>query len=244
MAIVGLISDTHGLLRPEAMRALAGSDVIIHAGDVGSPEILDALRAVAPVVAVRGNVDTRAWAAALPATAAAEAGHTLIYVVHDLNDLDLDPAAAGFGVVVSGHSHKPARSERAGVLFVNPGSAGRRRFKLPVTVARLDLERRPWKVEFIALDDGGALIACAGAGVHVGTQNGINARLVAAAVLSEPFDKIVVKPDCHAVFRRRRGELGGTPEGFVQLGNIGVVDVLVAHRAHALKVGLALRARP
>jgi hypothetical protein len=156
MAIVGLISDTHGLLRPEAVRALAGSDLIIHAGDVGAPEILDALRAVAPLVAVRGNVDTGAWTSALPATAVAEADGTLIYVLHDLNELDLDPAAAGFGVVVSGHSHQPASSARGGVLFVNPGSAGRRRFKLPVTVARLDLERTPWKVEFIALDDGGA----------------------------------------------------------------------------------------
>jgi putative phosphoesterase len=119
-----LISDTHGLLRPEAVRALAGSDLIIHAGDVGAPEILDALRTVAPVVAVRGNVDTAAWAAGLPATAVAEAGGTLIYVLHDLNELDLDPAAAGFGVVVSGHSHKPASPERGGVLFVNPAAPG------------------------------------------------------------------------------------------------------------------------
>jgi putative phosphoesterase len=153
--VVGLISDTHGLLRPEAVRALAGSDVIIHAGDVGTPEILEALRTVAPVVAVRGNVDTGAWAPALPATAVAEAGGTRIYVLHDLNELDLNPAAAGFGVVVSGHSHKPASAERGGVLFVNPGSAGRRRFKLPVTVARLDLGRAPWDVEFIALDNPG-----------------------------------------------------------------------------------------
>jgi putative phosphoesterase len=153
MPVVGLISDTHGLLRPEAVRALVGSDLIIHAGDVGGPEILDALRTVAPVVAVRGNVDTGAWASALPATAVAEAGGTLIYVLHDLNELDLDPAAAGFGVVVSGHSHQPARAERGGVLFVNPGSAGRRRFKLPVTVARLDLGRTPWGVEFVAVDE-------------------------------------------------------------------------------------------
>ena len=152
MAIVGLISDTHGLLRREAMRALAGSDLIIHAGDIGAPEILDALRALAPVAAVKGNVDTGAWAANLRATAVAEAGGTLIYVLHDLGELDLDPAAAGFGVVVSGHSHKPGSLERGGVLFVNPGSAGRRRFKLPVTVARLDLGRVPWNVEFIDLD--------------------------------------------------------------------------------------------
>jgi len=149
--VVGLISDTHGLLRPEAVRALEGSDLIIHAGDVGTAEILDALRAVAPVVAVRGNVDTGAWASALPTTAVAEMSGTLIYVLHDVNDLDLDPAAAGFGVVVSGHSHKPARAECGGVLYVNPGSAGRRRFKLPVTVARLDLGRVPWRVEFVDL---------------------------------------------------------------------------------------------
>jgi putative phosphoesterase len=149
--MIGLISDTHGLLRPEAVRALAGSDLIIHAGDVGAPEILDALRAVAPVVAVRGNVDTGAWASELPTTAVAEVGGTLIYVLHDLNELDLDPAAAGFGVVVSGHSHQPARTERSGVLFINPGSAGRRRFRLSVTVARLDLGRAPWDVEFIEL---------------------------------------------------------------------------------------------
>jgi len=153
MAVVGLISDTHGLLRPEALRALAGSDLIVHAGDVGAPEILDALRAVAPLVAIRGNVDTGGWASALPATAVAEAGGVLIYVLHDLNELDLDPAAAGFGVVVSGHSHQPARAERGGVLFINPGSAGRRRFKLPVTVARLDLGRTPWHVEFVEVGD-------------------------------------------------------------------------------------------
>lgn len=152
MAMVGLISDTHGLLRPEAVRALSGSDLIIHAGDVGGPEILDALRAVAPVVAVRGNVDTGAWASTLPATAVAEIGGAVIYVLHDVNELDLSPAAAGFGVVVSGHSHQPRHQRRGAVLFVNPGSAGRRRFKLPVTVARLDLGRTPWGVEFIALE--------------------------------------------------------------------------------------------
>jgi len=150
---IGLISDTHGLLRDEALEGLSGSDLIIHAGDVGAPDILDALRAVAPVVAVRGNVDQGAWASVLPRTAVAEVGGTLIYVLHDLNELDLDPAAAGIGVVVSGHSHQPASVTRSGVLFVNPGSAGRRRFKLPVTVALLDLERKPWKVTFIECDD-------------------------------------------------------------------------------------------
>ena len=152
MPVVGLISDTHGLLRPEALSALSGSDLILHAGDVGKPEILDALRAVAPVVAVRGNVDTAGWAAALPETAVAEIGSTLIYVLHDINQLDLDPAAAGFGVVVFGHSHQPSRVEKSGVLYINPGSAGPRRFKLPITVARLDLSREPLQPNFIHLD--------------------------------------------------------------------------------------------
>ena len=157
--IVGLISDTHGLLREEALRALRTCDLIIHAGDVGKPEIIAALE-LAPVVTVRGNVDTAPWAAALPATAVAEArcggqagaaqaaGEIMIYVLHNLQELDLDPAAAGFHIVVSGHTHNPARSERGGVLYINPGSAGPRRFALPITVARLDLGYRPWKVNF------------------------------------------------------------------------------------------------
>jgi putative phosphoesterase len=149
--VVGLISDTHGLLREAALKALAGSDLIIHAGDIGKLEILDALRALAPVVAVRGNIDTEPWTSALPTTAVAQAGAIGIYVLHDLKELDLDPAAAGFRVVVSGHSHKPSRTERGGVLYVNPGSAGPRRFRLPVTVARLDLAQSPWNVEFIDL---------------------------------------------------------------------------------------------
>jgi uncharacterized protein len=149
--VVGLISDTHGLLRDEAMAALAGSDLIIHAGDVGKPEILERLRTVAPVIAVRGNIDKGAWAAALPMTSVVEAGPAIFYVLHDVKELDLDPAAAGFHIVVSGHSHKPSRSERAGVIYVNPGSAGPRRFKLPITVARIDLHESPWKVEWIEL---------------------------------------------------------------------------------------------
>ena len=148
---VGLISDTHGLLREEALRALAGSALIIHAGDVGKPEILEALQSVAPVVAVRGNVDTEAWASALPMTAVAEAGPAMIYVLHDVHQLDLDPVAAGFHIVVSGHSHKPCRTERNGVLYINPGSAGPRRFQLPVTVARVDVGERPWGVEWVDL---------------------------------------------------------------------------------------------
>jgi putative phosphoesterase len=150
--LVGLISDTHGLLRDEALRALEGSDLIIHAGDVGKPEILDALQALGPLVAVRGNIDKGAWALALPVTAVAQAGPVTIYVLHDVHELDLDPVAAGFQVVVSGHSHRPGRREQSGVLFLNPGSAGPRRFKLPVTVARLDLGRTPCQVEFIDLD--------------------------------------------------------------------------------------------
>ncbi len=149
--IVGLISDTHGLLRDEALRGLAGSDLIIHAGDVGRPEILDVLKSVAPVVAIRGNIDTEPWASALPPTAVTEAGPARIYVLHDVHELDLDPAAAGFHVVVSGHSHKPSQTERDGVLYINPGSAGPRRFQLPITVARLDLGQTPWKVDFIDL---------------------------------------------------------------------------------------------
>jgi putative phosphoesterase len=149
--LIGLISDTHGLLRPEALRALDGSDLIVHAGDVGKPEILNSLRLLAPVVAVRGNIDRGGWATALPLTATVKAGSVAVYVLHDLQQLDLDPAAAGFQVVVSGHSHKPSRTERGGVLYLNPGSAGPRRFQLPVTVARLDLRQLPWEVEFIDL---------------------------------------------------------------------------------------------
>jgi putative phosphoesterase len=148
---IGLISDTHGLLREEAVRALRGSDLIIHAGDAGNPKIIAALEALAPVVVVRGNIDTGAWAQALPLTAVAEAGPVLLYVLHDIHQLDLDPAMAGFHIVVSGHSHQPSRAERSGVLYINPGSAGPRRFRLPVTVARLSLNESPWKVDFVDL---------------------------------------------------------------------------------------------
>ena len=152
-AIIGLISDTHGLLRPEALAALKGSDLIVHAGDVGKPEILDALRAMAPVVAVRGNIDAGAWASELPLTAVVEARGARIYVLHDVHQLDFDPATAGFDIVVSGHSHKAGRTERSGVLYVNPGSAGPRRFRLPITLARIDLGQSPWAVEFIGLSE-------------------------------------------------------------------------------------------
>jgi len=151
---VGLISDTHGLLRPEALAALAGVNLIIHAGDVGEAEILERLREIAPVIAVRGNVDTAPWTEVLPITAVAEADSTLIYVLHNLKDLDLDPAAAGFQIVVSGHTHKPLRFERDGVLYINPGSAGPRRFSLPISVARIDLSVTPRKVDFVDIGDG------------------------------------------------------------------------------------------
>jgi hypothetical protein len=121
------------------LEALAGSDLIIHAGDVGGPGVLESLRRVAPVVAVRGNNDRGEWAEALPDFEALEVNATFIYVLHDLKELGIAPAAAGFRVVVSGHSHKPLAEERRGVLYLNPGSAGPRRFKLPVTVARLDV---------------------------------------------------------------------------------------------------------
>jgi len=137
---IGIISDTHGLIRPEALEVLRGSEMILHAGDIGSRAVLDALGAIAPVVAVRGNCDKGSLARELPSTEIIEADGHLIYLLHDIERLDLDPAAAGFRVVISGHSHRPVQRERKGVLFLNPGSAGPRRFGLPVTVARLRLD--------------------------------------------------------------------------------------------------------
>lgn len=139
MRVAGLISDTHGLLRPQAVRALAGVDLIIHAGDIGAPELLEELSRVAPVHPVRGNNDRGAWARAIPLTEALELDGASIYVLHDVKELDLDPAAAGFAVVVAGHSHRPAMQLRQGVLHINPGSAGPRRFSLPVTVGFLEI---------------------------------------------------------------------------------------------------------
>jgi putative phosphoesterase len=138
---VGLISDTHGLLRPEAIRALSGVQHIIHAGDIGGPEILEGLRAIAPVDAVRGNNDKGRWAAKIPLSLAIEFHGVRIHVLHDVKELDVDPQAEGFDVVVSGHSHKPLITELDGVQFVNPGSAGPRRFSLPVTLGFLDVGR-------------------------------------------------------------------------------------------------------
>jgi putative phosphoesterase len=139
------------LLRPEALAALRGSDRIIHAGDVGAVEILETLAAIAPVTAVRGNVDTSAWARKLPETEVLEVDGVSIYVLHDLSALDLKPEAARFRVVISGHSHVPKQETRAGVLYFNPGSAGPRRFKLPVSVGRLNLSGDKIKAEIIAL---------------------------------------------------------------------------------------------
>lgn len=155
-ALVGLISDTHGLLRDEALEALEGSEVIVHAGDVGDPGILERLRELAPVRAVRGNTDRGAWAETLPETEVVEVGGRSLYVVHDLDRLDLDPAAAGFDAVVYGHTHRPASEERGGVLFVNPGAAGHRRFGRPVTVARLRPGPSGLEVEHVELAAGGS----------------------------------------------------------------------------------------
>jgi hypothetical protein len=147
----GVISDTHGLLRPEALAALAGVDHILHAGDVGDAQILDALRKIAPVTAIRGNIDGSGPCAALPATDLVELGGTAFYLLHDLKKLDLDPVAAGISVVVSGHSHKPAIESRRGVLYLNPGSAGPRRFSLPITVAVVTLTGPQPEAEIIHL---------------------------------------------------------------------------------------------
>ncbi len=136
---VGVISDTHGLLHPEALEALHGSQHIIHAGDVGAPEILEKLANIAPVTAIRGNIDKGAWARKLPETEVVEIAGISIYVVHDLAKLDLKPEAAGFAVVIYGHSHVPKQEMHHGVLYFNPGSAGPRRFKLPVTIGRLTI---------------------------------------------------------------------------------------------------------
>ena len=146
---IGLISDTHGLLRPEAVRALSGVQHIIHAGDIGGPEILEKLRTIAPVDAVRGNNDKGAWAEQIPLYLALDLEGISIHVLHDLQEMDVDPLAAGFDVVVSGHSHKPKVTERGGVQFVNPGSAGPRRFSLPVTVAHLDITSDEGRIKFV-----------------------------------------------------------------------------------------------
>ena len=139
MIAVGVISDTHGLLRPEAVELLRGSGHIIHAGDIGSPEIIPALEKIAPVTAIRGNVDTQTWTRRFAETEVVELAGLHIYVIHNLNDLDLNPKAAGFAAVIYGHSHQPKQEMKDGVLYFNPGSAGARRFTLPISVGRLEI---------------------------------------------------------------------------------------------------------
>lgn len=148
---IGVISDTHGLLRPQAIEALRRSDRILHAGDVGAPEILEALNQIAPVTAIRGNVDTGPWASTLPLTEVVEINGVSIYMLHDLSQLDLKPQAAGFRVVVYGHSHKPKIEEKNSVLYFNPGSAGPRRFSLPVSVGRLTIADGEVRAELVEL---------------------------------------------------------------------------------------------
>jgi len=148
---VGVISDTHGLMRPEAVEALRGSDLIIHAGDVGKPDVIAQLRAVAPTFVVRGNIDKEYWAASLPVTELVEVGDHLFYVIHEISQLDLDPADAGFAAVVFGHSHVPSIEMRDGVLFLNPGSAGPRRFRLPIAVARVSVAGRRLTPQIVEL---------------------------------------------------------------------------------------------
>lgn len=151
MLSIGIISDTHGLLRPEAIEALNGSDHIIHAGDIGSPDILDKLRQIAPLTAIRGNIDRAPWAHKLPETEVVELGGLSIYVLHDLKKLDLKPEAAGFAAVISGHSHVPKQETKHGVLYFNPGGAGPRRFRLPITLGKLVIEASAIRGEIVHL---------------------------------------------------------------------------------------------
>jgi uncharacterized protein len=149
--IAGIISDTHGLIRPEALQALAGVDLIIHAGDVGKPEVLEALNGIAPVFAIKGNVDTGQWAEVLPAERTVEVDSNRMFVLHNLNDLNFDPEARNYAAVISGHSHKPYWEFRGGVLYLNPGSAGPRRFRLPVSVARIRISGGRLEPEIVNL---------------------------------------------------------------------------------------------
>jgi hypothetical protein len=149
--LIGVISDTHGLLRPEVLQALKGVELIIHAGDVGNPRILDKLARIAPVHAVRGNTDRGDWAAELPRNRVVEVGGVLLYVLHELFCLDLDPAAAGLAAVIFGHSHSPHLERKNGVLYLNPGSAGPRRFTLPVSLALLQIKGKSLNSQFIDL---------------------------------------------------------------------------------------------
>lgn len=145
--IIGIIADTHGLLRPEALAALRGSEHIIHAGDIGAPEIIPRLEQIAPVTAIRGNIDNAPWARHLPEIEVVAMAGVNIYIIHDLNALDLDAKAAGFDAIISGHSHQPKREMKDGILYLNPGSAGPRRFNLPISVGRLEIEGKKLKAE-------------------------------------------------------------------------------------------------
>ena len=149
---VGVISDTHGLVRTEALEFLQDSDLIIHAGDIGKPEVLDTLRTIAPVYAVRGNIDKEPWAKDLPHTEVVEIGSHFLYVLHELEHLDLDPGAAQFSAVIFGHSHRPLAEYRKGVLYLNPGSAGPRRFHLPIALARLHIQNTTLVHEIVELN--------------------------------------------------------------------------------------------
>jgi putative phosphoesterase len=148
---IGLIADTHGLLRPEALAALADSDLLIHAGDIGKPEVVAALKKIAPLVAIKGNNDTDSWARRLPETKKITLGALKLYVIHNVKELSFDPAGRGFRVVISGHSHKPVIQTKDNVLFVNPGSAGPRRFKLPICVGKLLVQGETVNAEIIEL---------------------------------------------------------------------------------------------
>ncbi|WP_426391837.1 metallophosphoesterase family protein [Variovorax sp. R-27] len=162
MLRIGLISDTHGLMRPEAIAFLKGSDFIVHGGDIGNAGILEALAAIAPLTVVRGNNDREPWADAIAETELVKFGGVHLYAIHDLAQLDIDPPAAGVRVVVSGHSHKPKVEERAGVLYVNPGSAGPRRFKLPISVAELVIDGASVTARVVSIDPQGGLPSTGG----------------------------------------------------------------------------------
>ena len=151
MIRIGLIADTHGLLRPEALEFLVGSDAIVHAGDIGGPDILDALRGIAPLTVVRGNNDVGEWAAAIPETAELPVGDALLFALHDLKQLDAECLPAGVRAVVAGHSHRPLVEQRGSVLFINPGSAGPRRFTLPVSVGELLVDGAAWRARTVPL---------------------------------------------------------------------------------------------
>lgn len=148
---VGVIADTHGLLRPEAIEFLKGSDLIVHAGDVGNPDILKTLESYAPTFAIRGNIDWGSWAREIPTKDILEVEGKFLYVIHNFDDLDLDPAAAGIDAVIFGHSHWPISYEKDGVLYFNPGSAGQKRFKLPVSIGRITIINSRLESEIIDL---------------------------------------------------------------------------------------------